>query len=552
MAANNINNNASILESGQESNGIIQALLTDQYQITMAYAYWKSRRTDSRAVFDLFFRRNPFRGEFTIFAGLQECLRFLKNFRYTDSDIAFLRTVLPPTTERGFFDYLSALNCSAIQLYAIDEGSVVFPRVPLLRIEGPLPLVQLLETTLLNLINYASLVATNAARFRLASGPNKQLLEFGLRRAQGPDGGLSASKYSYIGGFDATSNVLAGKLYNIPLRGTNAHSLVMSFRSIDDLKNKMLQPKDATSDPIDLAASSLAWLDKVCQLLDLRDTNEGELASFIAYAVAFPQGFLVLVDTYDVLKSGVANFCAVSLALNDIGYKAVGVRIDSGDLAYQSLEIRKIFERVAQEFGLPWFCDVTIVASNDINEETLHSLQQQGNSIDAFGIGTHLVTCQKQPALGCVFKLVQIDDEPRIKLSHDIEKVTIPGRKTAYRLYGSDGLAIADLMAQPSETSPEAQKVVLCRHPFEALTRVNVRPTKVDKLHKLYMKDGEICQPLPTLSEVRDNVKRSMQTLRSDVKRELNPTPYKVSVTSNLYHFLHDLWQESLPVGQLS
>ncbi|XP_022088871.1 nicotinate phosphoribosyltransferase-like isoform X2 [Acanthaster planci] len=551
-SSSNINNNATVLESGQESNGIIQALLTDLYQVTMAYAYWKSGRMDSRAIFDLFFRKNPFRGEFTIFAGLEECLRFLKNFRFTESDIAFLRTVLPPTTEVDFFDYLSRLDCSTVEVYAFNEGSVVFPRVPLLRIEGPLPLVQLLETTLLNLINYASLVATNAARFRLATGPNKRLLEFGLRRAQGPDGGLSASKYSYIGGFDATSNVLAGKLYNIPLRGTNAHALVMAYRSLDDLENKMLLPKDSTRDPVDLAASSLVWLDRVCQLLGLRDTNAGELASFIAYAVAFPDSFLMLVDTYDVLKSGIANFCAVSLALHDVGYRATGIRIDSGDLAYQSLEIRKIFQKVAHKFGLPWFQDLTIVASNDINEDTLLSLQQQGHAIDAFGIGTHLVTCQKQPALGCVFKLVQIDNNPCIKLSHDVDKVTIPGRKTAFRLYGADGLAIADLMAQSSEPQPEEQKVVLCRHPFEALRRVNVQPSKVEKLHKLYMKDGQICQALPTLSEIRDNVKQGMQALRSDVKRELNPTPYKVSVTTNLYHFLHDLWQESLPIGQLS
>jgi nicotinate phosphoribosyltransferase len=217
-----------------ELNNAVQPLLTDFYQISMVYAYWKSRKND-HAVFDLFFRRAPFRGEFTLFAGLDECLKYIEDFRFSESDLHFLRETMPHA-EPQFFDYLRAVNMRELKVYALREGSLAFPRVPLMRLEGPLPIVQLLETTLLVLINFASLVATNAARFRLAAGEDKTLLEFGLRRAQGPDGALSASKYCYVGGFDGTSNVLAGKIYGIPVRGTHAHSFVSAYADLTELK----------------------------------------------------------------------------------------------------------------------------------------------------------------------------------------------------------------------------------------------------------------------------------------------------------------------------
>uniref|UniRef100_A0A6M2DTH3 Nicotinate phosphoribosyltransferase n=1 Tax=Xenopsylla cheopis TaxID=163159 RepID=A0A6M2DTH3_XENCH len=614
-------------------NNVVQPLLTDLYQITMAYAYWKSGKTTDVAVFDLFFRTNPFQGEFTIFAGLEECLKFLENFRYSDDDIEYLKVTLPIAIEPEFFSYLRELTANDVTLYALEEGSVAFPRVPLLRIEGPLIIVQLLETTLLNLVNYASLMATNAARYRMVAGKNVSLLEFGLRRAQGPDGGLSASKYAYIGGFDGTSNVLAGKLFNIPVKGTHAHSYITSFTSVEELRSTLLQCKK-TSLAKDLRQLSIDWRQKLSTLLDIgpEEASDGELAALISFAIAFPDGFMALVDTYDVkrypsrmtnhncttatsdhsnfytnnnslsknnnynntnttnhsnsveistnsrdvaeriyrcqcqqniytyntelvekaLRSGLLNFCSVAMALNDLGYKAVGIRIDSGDLAYLSVLARETFETIAEKYNIPWFARLMIIASNDINEDTILSLNEQGHKIDCFGIGTHLVTCQRQPALGCVYKMVEINGQPRIKLSQDVAKVTMPGRKNAYRLYGADGHALIDLLQRTHEPAPQIGQKVLCRHAFQESKRAYVIPSRVEALYKLYWKDGHICQPLPSLIEVKNRVQASLKTLRQDLKRNLNPTPYKVAVSDELYSYIHNLWLQNAPIGELS
>lgn len=534
-------------------NGVVQPLLTDLYQITMAYAYWKSGKTDDHSVFDLFFRNNPFQGEFTIFAGLEECLKFLENFHYSDSDIEYLKLTLPDSIEDGFYEYLRNLDAKDVTLYALDEGSVAFPRVPLIKIEGPLIIVQLLETTLLTLVNYASLMATNAARYRMVAGKHINLLEFGLRRAQGPDGGLSASKYSYIGGFDGTSNVLAGKLFNIPVRGTHAHAYITSFTGISELKTRMLRHK-VTGVQEDLLERAILHRDSLSRVLDIstEESSEGELAAMVSFAIAFPDGFMALVDTYDVKRSGLLNFCAVALALHDLGYRAVGVRIDSGDLAYLSCLARETFEKIAHCFRIDWFKNLTIVASNDINEETILSLNEQGHKIDCFGIGTHLVTCQRQPALGCVYKLVEINGQARIKLSQDVEKVTMPGNKNAYRLYSADGHALIDLLQKVTEPDPEVGQKVLCRHPFQESKRAYVIPSGVEPLYKVYWKNGKISQPLPSLEQIRDRVQTSLKTLRTDHKRTLNPTPYKVAVSDNLYNFIHDLWLQNAPIGELS
>ncbi|GAB9471053.1 hypothetical protein Gpo141_00008278 [Globisporangium polare] len=523
------------------TNSLVSPMLTDLYQLTMVYAYWKVGRHNDHAVFDLFFRKNPFKGEYTVFAGLEEALALINTFKFTETDIAYLRVVLPDA-EDAFFVWLATLDCSQIKVYAIKEGTIVFPRIPLLRIEGNLAVGQLLETPLLNLLNFASLITTNATRFKRAAGPGKSLLEFGLRRAQGPDGGLSASRYSYMAGFAGTSNVLAGKLHNIPIKGTHAHAFVQAHTDLDDVKVSTLDGKNF-----------LEIVLKYRRELECTRTNDGELAAFISYAIAFPSAFLALVDTYETLQSGVPNFLCVALALHELGYKPVGIRLDSGDLSYLSKQARVAFKATAERFGIEYFKKLNITASNDINEAVLNSLNEQGHEIDSYGIGTHLVTCQAQPALGMVYKLVEIKGQPRIKLSQDASKVTIPGRKEAYRLVGSNGSPLLDLMIGCDEKPPVVGKKMLCRNPFDELRRAYVTPSGVIPLHELVWdgENGGIVGKLPSLEERRKHVAEQFELIREDVVRALNPTPYKVSVSSELYDFIHELWMKEFPVQEL-
>ncbi|RHN54010.1 putative nicotinate phosphoribosyltransferase [Medicago truncatula] len=507
--------------------------------------------------FDLYFRKNPFGGEYTIFAGLEECVRFISNYKISEEEIHFLKDNLPGSCEDGFFDYLRGIDCSDVEVYAIPEGTVVFPKVPLMRIEGPVAVVQLLETPFVNLINYASLVATNAARHRFVAGKSKTLLEFGLRRAQGPDGGVSASKYCYIGGFDGTSNVAAGRLFGIPLRGTHSHAFVSSYMSLGDISDKSLLKKDGSSTCKDFVVLVQNWLNKIkwsnslCGIFS--ETNQSELTAFISYALAFPNNFLALVDTYDVMRSGIPNFCAVALALSDLGYKAVGIRLDSGDLAYLSCESRKFFRCIEEEFGLPGFGKMSITASNDLNEETLDALNKQGHEVDAYGIGTYLVTCYAQAALGVVFKLVEIDNHPRIKLSEDVSKVSIPCKKRIYRLYGKETYPLVDIMTRENEPPPKVGQRILCRHPFQESKRAYVVPQHVEELLKCYCdgSSGKKSETLPPLKDIRERCIKQLEQMRCDHMRRLNPTPYKVSVSAKLYDFIHHLWLNEAPVGEL-
>ncbi|MDP3727796.1 MAG: nicotinate phosphoribosyltransferase [bacterium] len=515
-------------------------LLTDLYQFTMAYAYWRSGKHEEEAVFEYFFRKCPFGGEFAITAGLADFLRFLKEFRFSGDDIAYLCTIMP--VEQEFYDWLAGVNAAAIRVYAAFEGSAVFPRVPILRVEGPLAICQLLETNLLYTMNFPSLVATNAARYRLAAGPKAALLEFGLRRAQD---GMRASEYAWIGGFDGTSNVLAARLFDIPVRGTMAHSFVSSFSSLNDLKTFGLT--DTSGVDRDFVQAVTFHRAK----LNFKDTNEGEFAAFIAYAQAFPSKFLALVDTYDTLKSGVPNFIAVASALADFGYRPAGIRIDSGDLAYLSREARRMFEEADEVSERSGLATCAIAVSNDINEEVLRSLNRQGHEINIFGIGTHLVTCQGQPAFGGVYKLVALAGRSTMKLSNEPEKITIPGAKDAYRLIGRDGKAILDLMTLAGAPAPKAGERVLCRHPFAEAKRTYVVPSEVVPLLEPVVWDGERVMPFPSRSEIRAHVASEIAELREDHLRDHEPTPYKVALSPELYDFLHGLWQREAPIGEL-
>ena len=574
-------------------NPLVCAMLTDLYQITMVYAYWKNNRHNDNAVFELFFRKNPFGGQYTIFAGLEECLKYLTHLSFTSDDIHYLRNDVPSLQhcDEAFWDYLTSLDASHVELYALPEGSVAFPRVPLLIVQAPLAIGQLLETTLLTLINYPSLVATNAARMVDAANAKRippssssssssslpaqcsripVCVEFGLRRAQGPDGGFSASQYAHLGGFVATSNVLAGQLSHVPLSGTHAHAFVQSFANLEEVKDATL-PSIATTttttatnsdhEPSHVVLLLPLVLERRQELVnqydaDIAHTHNGELAAFVAYATAFPQSFLGLIDTYDTLKSGLFNFVVVATILMDLGYTPLGIRLDSGNLAELSMTCAKFFQRLSNRW--PALAGLSIVASNDLNEAALHNLNETYHAITAYGIGTNLVTCEAQPALGCVYKLVELNGIPRLKLSQDPGKATIPSHKRAYRLYGGGGpdgttKPLLDLLMGHDEPPPEPGQRVLCLHPADDRKRVVAIPSRVVPLHIHAFHNGHPqSATLRSLSQARQACAKALATFPDEVTRFKNPCPYKVSLTPHLFQTAHDLWLQESPVPELS
>jgi nicotinate phosphoribosyltransferase len=376
------------------------ALLTDLYELTMAYGYWKLDRLDEEACFHMFFRRNPFQGGYVIAAGLEHLVDYLRSFRFREEDIDYLATLTGndgrPLFDRGFLDHLAGLELS-VHVDAVPEGTMVFPHEPLVRVVGSLMQCQILETAILNLVNFQSLIATKATRI-CGAARGEPILEFGLRRAQGIDGALAASRAAYIGGCAATSNVLAGRLFGIPVRGTHAHSWVMSF---DD-----------------------------------------EPSAFSAYARAMPNNCVFLVDTYDTLQ-GIDNAIAAAHELRKQGHEIVGIRLDSGDLAYLSIEARRRLD----EAGFP---HAAIVASNDLDEKIIESLKQQGATIGVWGIGTKLVTASGEPALGGVYKMSAVKRpgtpwQHKVKVSEQTIKISSPGMLQVRR-YQENGQAVADMI----------------------------------------------------------------------------------------------------------
>ncbi|XP_040350580.1 nicotinate phosphoribosyltransferase [Herpailurus yagouaroundi] len=522
-------------ERDPEASAAARPLLTDLYQATMALGYWRAGRARDQAEFELYFRRCPFGGAFALAAGLRDCVRFLRTFRLRDADVQFLASVLPSDTDPAFFEHLRTLDCSGVTVRALPEGSLAFPSVPLLQVSGPLLVVQLLETPLLCLVSYASLIATNAARLRLIAGPTKRLLEMGLRRAQGPDGGLTASTYSYLGGFDGSSNVLAGQLRGVPLAGTLAHSFVTSFSGAEVPPDPMLAPAASQGPRVDLAACVEAWLERVCAHLGLgvQEPHRGERAAFVAYALAFPRAFQGLLDTYSVQRSGLPNFLAVALALGELGYRAVGIRLDSGDLLQQAQEIRRVFRTVAAQFQMPWLESVPIAVSNNIDEEELARLAQEGSEVNVIGIGTTVVTCPRQPSLGCVYKLVSVGGQPRMKLTEDPEKQTLPGSKAAFRLLGSDGSLLMDVLQLAEEPPPQPGQELRV-WPRGAREACVVRPAHVEPLLRLCIQQGQLCGPLPSLAESRAFAQLSLGRLNPEHKRLEQPTPYQVALSDEL------------------
>jgi len=358
--------------------------------------------------------------------------------------------------------------------------------------------------------------------------------------AQGPDGGFTASKYAIVGGFDGTAHVLAGKLLGVPIVGTHAHSFVMSFRSLDEVKDLTVKKK-GTSDLVEVLPMVIKYRKSLGN--SWGKTHDGELAAFISYGVAFPDGFLCLIDTYNTISSGLKNFILVALALNDIGYNAKGIRLDSGDLAVLSLRCEKVFQDLAKRTKRNFFKNLDIVVSNDINEITLESMNKNGHAISIFGIGTHLVTCQAQPALGCVYKLVQLNNIPRIKLSNDLVKVLIPSCKDVYRLYGKNGWPIGDIMLEVGENEPSAGSFVMCRDLYKKKHFVLVNPDRVEKLHTLvWNKSNGITIDIPNVLESKKYANEQKQSLRPRVIALKNAKEHKVYVSDKLFDQYHRMW----------
>jgi nicotinate phosphoribosyltransferase len=513
------------------------AMLTDFYQLTIALGYFTQGRQDEPACFDLFYRTQPFKGSFAVFAGLEEAIRFVSTYKFSEDELSYIARNLPDAPP-AFIDYLRAIDMGRVRITAFREGTIVFPREPLVRVEGPIAYCQLLETPLLNAINFPTLMTTNALRFRLHS-KDAVLLEFGLRRAQGPHGAMAASRYSYIGGFNGTSNVLAGHRYGIPISGTVAHSFIMSFSERSQLKTTTLAHA-VTGEPVDLWALA----QQVIAECGFR-TTEAELIAFIAQAQTFPGNFLALVDSYDTLGSGIPNFLAVCYGLSKAGYTGKGVRLDSGDLAELSKGGRRLFVEFAERYNLPAAKTMTICASNDINEEELIRLAAVGHECTAFGIGTHLVTCQRQPALGGVYKLVEICGVPRVKVSNSLEKSSLPAKKQAYRLYDREGKEIGDLLAEESEGVPAPGPIVGVRvYPgrpagSEGPLTVTVDVARVEPLLVPAWSDGLAI--VDDIATVKQRVAEARNTFNKEVLTVIEPKLYQVLISQKLFSTLDAL-----------
>lgn len=470
-------------------------LLTDFYELTMMQGYYNESQNNEMVVFDVFFRKNPCDGGYSICAGLEQVIEYVKGLNFTYEDVDYLRSL--GLFSEDFLHYLSGFHFSG-DIYAIPEGTVIFPKEPLLKVIAPIMEAQLVETAILNIINHQSLIATKASRVVFAANGDG-IMEFGLRRAQGPDAGLYGARAAMIGGCVGTSNVLAGKLFDVPVLGTHAHSWIMSFKD--------------------------------------------EYSAFKAYADMYPDNCTLLVDTYDTLKSGVPNAIRVFKEMREQGIelKKYGIRLDSGDLAYLSKKARKMLDAAGFE-------DATICASNDLDEYLLHDLKMQGAAINSWGVGTNLITSKDYPSFGGVYKLAAISNDkgelvPKIKLSENSEKITNPGNKTIYRIYEKEtGKVKADLICFVGETFDVTKDLVIF-DPIEHWKKTKLAGgtyTMKEIMVPVFI-NGECVYQSPSVKEIAEYCKQEKDTLWDETKRLFYPHQVYVDLSDNLYQVKKEL-----------
>ncbi len=469
------------------------ALHTDKYQINMMYAHWVNRSHQQKAVFEAYFRKLPFGNGYAVFAGLERIVHYIANLRFSDEDLKYL-SEQEENYDTAFLEELKQFRFCG-NIYSMKEGALVFPNEPLIRVEGTIMETQLVETALLNFMNFQTLIATKASRVKQVAGDDI-LLEFGTRRAQEADAAVWGARAAYIAGFHATSNMLAGQKFGIPTKGTHAHSWVQSFSS--------------------------------------------EQEAFDTYAKVMPDEVTLLVDTFDTLKSGVPHAIETAKKLEAAGKKMSAIRLDSGDLAYLSIQARKMLD----DAGLSY---IKIVASNDLDENTILNLKAQGARIDTWGVGTQLITAADQPALGGVYKLVEreVNGEmvPTIKISGNPEKVSTPGKKDVYRIVDRViSKATADYIVFPDEEKPRDRlKLFNPQHPY--LQKYVKNYEAVPMLHQIF-ENGKLVYELPSLEEIRSYHRAQMELFWPEYLRKLNPEIYRVNLSEKVWDLKQKLMAE--------
>lgn len=468
-------------------------MMTDLYQLTMMYGYYKCGMRDNVSTFDMFYRAKGESTHYAIMAGVEQLVEYVENLRFDDEAIEYLRSLA--IFDEDFLMELKNFKFHG-DIQAVPEGTIVFPNEPLIRVTAPIFEAQLIETALLTIINHQTLIATKAGRV-VQAAEGGVIMEFGLRRAQGPDAGIYGARAAIIGGCAGTSNVLTGQMYGLPAMGTHAHSWVMSFPT--------------------------------------------ELEAFRKYAEMFPTSCTLLVDTFDTLRSGVPNAITVFRELRERGYEGKGIRLDSGDLAYLSREARKMLDAA----GFP---DVKICASGDLDENLIRDLKQQGAAIDTWGVGTKLITSEDCPSLGGVYKLsAEVVDGrivPKMKISENPVKITNPGVKKLYRIYDGDtGMAVADLIALDHEEY-DCSKPLTIYDPVNTWKSMTLTNYTMKELHVPLFKNGEkVCQ-LPSLMEIQQHCKEDLATFWDQYKRLLNPHRYKVDLSDSLWMLKNSMLQQ--------